>query len=57
MDRMPTRAGFADVSHEEAVRRAEALIPFLREQAPKCEAARRLTPEVMNALNTTGLLR
>ena len=47
---MPTRAGFADVGHEEAMRRAEALVPFLREQAPKNEAARRLTPEVVEAL-------
>jgi 3-hydroxy-9,10-secoandrosta-1,3,5(10)-triene-9,17-dione monooxygenase len=54
---MPTRAGFADVGHEEAMRRAEALVPFLREQAPKNEAARRLTPEVVDALNTSGMLR
>src|SRR6185295_10629639 len=32
-------------------------IPFFREQAPKNEAARRLTPEVLAALNRTGLLR
>ena len=38
---------FADVTYDEALRRAEALIPFLREQAPKCEALRRLTPDVM----------
>jgi 3-hydroxy-9,10-secoandrosta-1,3,5(10)-triene-9,17-dione monooxygenase len=48
---------FSDVSYEEALRRARDLIPFLREQAPKCEALRRLTPEVMDALNRTGLLR
>ncbi|HZN25938.1 MAG TPA: acyl-CoA dehydrogenase family protein [Burkholderiales bacterium] len=49
--------GFSDVGYEEALRRAQALIPFLREQAPKCEALRRLTPEVMDALHRTGLLR
>ena len=49
--------GFSDVSYDEALRRARELIPFLREQAPKCEAARRLTPEVMDALHRTGLLR
>jgi 3-hydroxy-9,10-secoandrosta-1,3,5(10)-triene-9,17-dione monooxygenase len=49
--------GFADVTYDEALRRARELIPFLREQAPKNEAARRLTPEVMDALNRTGLLR
>ena len=47
----------ADVGYEEALRRAQALIPFLREQAPKCEALRRLTPEVMDALHRAGLLR
>jgi len=49
--------GFADVSYDEALLRARELIPFLREQAPTNEAARRLTPEVMAALNRTGLLR
>ena len=49
--------GFADVTYDEALRRARELIPFLREQAPKNEAARRLVPEVMDALNRTGLLR
>ena len=49
--------GFSDVGYEEALRRAQALIPFLREQAPKCEALRRLTPEVMDALHRAGLLR
>jgi len=57
MDMTNRPVGFADVSYEEAMRRARALIPFLREQAPKCEEARRLTPEVMDALNRTGLLR
>ena len=49
--------GFADVSYDEALRRARELVPFLREQAPLNEAARRLTPEVMAALHRTGLLR
>jgi 3-hydroxy-9,10-secoandrosta-1,3,5(10)-triene-9,17-dione monooxygenase len=49
--------GFSDISYDEALRRAEALVPFLREQAPKCEALRRLTPEVMDALNRAGLFR
>jgi 3-hydroxy-9,10-secoandrosta-1,3,5(10)-triene-9,17-dione monooxygenase len=57
MDRTTPPVGFSDVTYEEAVRRAESLIPFLREQAPRSEAARRLTPEVIDALNTTGLLR
>ena len=48
---------FSNVSPEEALRRAEALVPLLREQAAKCEALRRLTPEVTDALHETGLLR
>src|SRR5688500_3299394 len=57
MDMTNRVAGFADVGYDEAMRRARELVPFLREQAPKCEALRRLTPEVMDALNRTGLLR
>ena len=57
MDRATPPIGFADVTYEEAMRRARELVPFLREQAPKCEAARKLTPEVIAALNRTGLLR
>ena len=57
IDRKKVRADFSDVSYDEAVRRARALVPFLREQAPKSEAARRLTPEVMEALHSNGLLR
>jgi 3-hydroxy-9,10-secoandrosta-1,3,5(10)-triene-9,17-dione monooxygenase len=57
MDRTTPAVGFSDVSYDDALRRARELVPFLREQAPKCEAARKLTPEVMDALNRTGLLR
>jgi len=57
MDTVKPRAGFSGVGYEEALGRARELIPFLREQAPKCEQARRLTPEVMDALNRTGMLR
>lgn len=48
---------FSDITYDEALRRARELVPFLREQAPKNEALRRLTPEVMSALHETGLLR
>lgn len=48
---------FSNVTHDEAVRRAEALIPLLREEAPKCEELRRLTPAVMDALHGNGLFR
>ena len=50
-------ADFSSVTYDEALRRAEALIPFLREQAPKSEQQRRLTPEVMEALHRNGLFR
>jgi len=57
MDMKKPAASFANVSYEEAMRRARELIPFLREQAPACEAARKLTPAVMEALNRQGLVR
>lgn len=57
MDMKKPAAGFADVTYDEAMRRARELIPFLREEAPKCEQLRRLTPAVMDALHRGGLLR
>jgi 3-hydroxy-9,10-secoandrosta-1,3,5(10)-triene-9,17-dione monooxygenase len=48
---------FSGVGYDEALARARELIPFLREQAPECEAARRLTPEVMDRLTRAGLFR
>lgn len=57
MDITHRTLGFSDVGYEEAMRRARELIPFLREQAPKCEDARTLTPAVLDALHRTGLLR
>jgi 3-hydroxy-9,10-secoandrosta-1,3,5(10)-triene-9,17-dione monooxygenase len=57
MDTAVKRTDFSDVTHEEALRRARELVPFLREQAPRCEEARTLTAEVIDALNRTGLLR
>jgi 3-hydroxy-9,10-secoandrosta-1,3,5(10)-triene-9,17-dione monooxygenase len=57
MDGSKRAADFSKVTYDEALRRAEGLIPFLREQAPKCEELRRLTPEVMDALHRSGLFR
>jgi 3-hydroxy-9,10-secoandrosta-1,3,5(10)-triene-9,17-dione monooxygenase len=57
MDRTIPAVAFSGVTYEEAIQRARDLIPFLREQAPKCEQARKLTPEVMDALHRNGLLR
>jgi 3-hydroxy-9,10-secoandrosta-1,3,5(10)-triene-9,17-dione monooxygenase len=48
---------FSGVTHDEAVSRARDMIPLLREEAPKCEELRRLTPAVMDALNRSGLFR
>jgi 3-hydroxy-9,10-secoandrosta-1,3,5(10)-triene-9,17-dione monooxygenase len=57
VDTPAAKRDFSNVTYDEALRRARALVPFLREQAPKNEALRRLTPEVMQALNENGLLR
>lgn len=57
MDGTRSRADFSSVSPEEALNRARELVPFLREQAPKCEVLRRLTPEVMDVLHKKGLFR
>ena len=49
--------GFSDVGYEEALRRAHALVPLLREHAPACDAARTLVPEVVGAIHRSGLFR
>jgi len=48
---------FSDVGYDEALRRARDLIPFLREHAAAAEKATRLTPEILDALHRTGLVR
>jgi 3-hydroxy-9,10-secoandrosta-1,3,5(10)-triene-9,17-dione monooxygenase len=48
---------FADVEYDEAVARARALVPALRERAARTEAERDLSPETMADLHGTGLLR
>lgn len=57
MDTTSRAPGFAGVTVDEALHRAREMIPLLREQAPLCEDARRLTPVVMDALHRSGLLR
>jgi 3-hydroxy-9,10-secoandrosta-1,3,5(10)-triene-9,17-dione monooxygenase len=49
--------GFADVSCDEAMRRARAIVPTLRERAQKTEDARVLLPENEKLLHETGLFR
>jgi 3-hydroxy-9,10-secoandrosta-1,3,5(10)-triene-9,17-dione monooxygenase len=50
-------AGFADVGYEEAVRRAEALAPVLRQRADRAESARQMEKDTLEDLHRTGLFR
>jgi 3-hydroxy-9,10-secoandrosta-1,3,5(10)-triene-9,17-dione monooxygenase len=49
--------GFAEVSYDEAMRRARALVPVLRERADPAEAVREMPKETIDDLHRTGLLR
>jgi 3-hydroxy-9,10-secoandrosta-1,3,5(10)-triene-9,17-dione monooxygenase len=49
--------GFAGVSYDEAMRRARALVPVLRERAGRAEAGRQMDQETLDDLHRTGLLR
>jgi len=53
----PGTQSFANIGYDEAMRRASDLVPFLREQAPSVDQARRMTPEVETELHRTGILR
>ena len=48
---------FVGVSAEEAVSRAEGLVPVLRERVERGELARQLLPETIEDLHRTGVLR
>ena len=48
---------FADVTYDEAMRRAREIVPTLRERAQKSEDARVLLPENEKLLHETGLFR
>jgi 3-hydroxy-9,10-secoandrosta-1,3,5(10)-triene-9,17-dione monooxygenase len=52
-----TAAGFADVSFEEALRRARDLAPVLRKRAAGAEAARQMEKDTLADLHRTGLFR
>jgi 3-hydroxy-9,10-secoandrosta-1,3,5(10)-triene-9,17-dione monooxygenase len=54
---MSTRRSFADVDAPEALRRAHAIVPLLKEHATAGEAATRIAEPVMSALHASGLLR
>jgi 3-hydroxy-9,10-secoandrosta-1,3,5(10)-triene-9,17-dione monooxygenase len=50
-------AGFADVGYDEAMRRARALVPVLRERAARAEDGREMLAETIEDLHRTGLFR
>jgi 3-hydroxy-9,10-secoandrosta-1,3,5(10)-triene-9,17-dione monooxygenase len=49
--------GFADVTYEEALRRARTLVPVLRERAAGAEELRQMQPETLDDLHRAGLFR
>jgi 3-hydroxy-9,10-secoandrosta-1,3,5(10)-triene-9,17-dione monooxygenase len=51
------RQSFADVGYDEAIRRAHALIPYLKEQASAIEKTTHLPQNVLDAFHASGLLR
>lgn len=48
---------FAGLTYAEAMARARALVPVLRDRAPRAEEARQLLPEAEEDLHAAGLLR
>jgi 3-hydroxy-9,10-secoandrosta-1,3,5(10)-triene-9,17-dione monooxygenase len=51
------RRSFVDVDYDEAMRRARALVPVLRERAAQAEVGREMPKETLEDLHRTGLLR
>jgi 3-hydroxy-9,10-secoandrosta-1,3,5(10)-triene-9,17-dione monooxygenase len=49
--------GFAGVSYDEAIRRARALVPALRERAERADGAREMLKETLDDLHRAGLFR
>jgi 3-hydroxy-9,10-secoandrosta-1,3,5(10)-triene-9,17-dione monooxygenase len=50
-------ARFTDVSYEEALRRARALAPLLRQRADRAETTRQMEKDTLQDLHRTGLFR
>ena len=48
---------FADVTYEEAIRRARALVPVLRERAAGAESHRQMEKQTLDDLHRAGLFR
>src|SRR5262245_29481419 len=55
--RQPTRRDFSGVGYDEAMRRARALVPLLRERAAASAEARSLPRETEQLLHEAGLFR
>jgi 3-hydroxy-9,10-secoandrosta-1,3,5(10)-triene-9,17-dione monooxygenase len=53
----PERRVFSNIGYDEAMRRARAIVPVLRERAQSCEDARMLIRENEQLLHETGLFR
>jgi len=53
----PAPASFADVGYDEAMRRARALVPALRERAERAEAGYQMPKETIEDLHRAGLFR
>jgi len=54
---MSAARSFTDVGYDEAMRRARALVPTLRERADAAESLRQMPKETLDDLHRTGLLR
>ena len=52
-----TSRGFADVTYDEAMHRARALVPALRERADGAETARQMEKDTLDDLHRAGLFR
>jgi 3-hydroxy-9,10-secoandrosta-1,3,5(10)-triene-9,17-dione monooxygenase len=50
-------AGFAGIGYDEAMRRARALVPALRERAARAELGRQMAAETLDDLHRSGLFR
>ena len=57
MSQDSARRSFVDVDYDEAMRRARALVPVLRERAAPAELGREMPKETLEDLHRTGLLR
>ena len=54
---MSAARGFAEVGQDEAMRRARALVPVLRERAARAETGREMQKETLDDLHRSGLFR